>query len=435
MGKECLQILKDATIWPSFASTKKRLTMNRKITITTLFLVLLSMASCHDEKEPGNTYEPIVLDEKAAGIVNGNNNFGIGLFNLLATDEENFFISPLSVSQALGMTYNGALGETAQQMAGVLGYSGGSADEINVSSCDIRKALVNADNTVTFAVANSIWMSDEFTANPEFVSTNKNYFDAAAQALDFSKKEESMRTINNWVNDQTKGKITEIISGIEPDDMLFLINAIYFKGTWQYEFDKTATALRPFYNNGTVAKEVETMCQQTDLGYFTNDVLSIVELPYGNGHFSMVVFLPNEGKSLDDIAPVLTSENIAGWVNGMQKTAVKLYLPKFKMEYKKTLNQALATLGMPRAFTDSAEFPKMGLPANLLITEVIHKTYIEVDEEGSAAAAVTSVGVGVTSIGPTEPSYTEFAVDRPFVFVIREKDTGALVFMGQIKVL
>jgi serine protease inhibitor len=189
-----------------------------------------------------NDYKPIVVDEKTASMVSANNEFGLKLFKTLASNGSNVFVSPLSVSQALGMTYNGATGNTATEMASVLGFGGMTSGDINQTSTKLRQALLGADKTVSFSIANSIWYRNDFSINADFVTTNKTYYDAEVKGLDFSKAEASKNTINSWVNDQTRGKIPTIVDQITPDHVMFLINAVYFKGTWKYNFKKSDTA-------------------------------------------------------------------------------------------------------------------------------------------------------------------------------------------------
>ncbi|MFT3739878.1 MAG: serpin family protein [Breznakibacter sp.] len=401
-----------------------------------LILALTSLPlalSCQkDHRDTPNIYHPIELDTKTAQMVVSNNQFGFNSFKELANTKENLFISPLSISQALGMVYNGATGKTAIEISNVLGYQNPLPDDINQSSKTLREALLNADKSVDFSVANSIWYSLLFDIHPDFTRSNQTYYDSETNALDFSDTEASKNTINSWVNDQTKGKIPSIVEQIKPENVMFLINAVYFKGQWKYKFDKSNSSLRAFYNNRTEEKQVTAMTQEAGLGYYANNDFTTVEMPYGNSHFSMVVLLPNADKTTQDIVAQLTPENWNTWVSSMTQTNVKIYLPKFKMECDLNLNDCLVQLGMPSAFSGSAEFSNMGTPANLAIDEVKHKTFVEVGEEGTEAAAVTSIGIVTTSYPPTSPTPVIFDVDRPFVFIIREKDTNSVIFLGQV---
>lgn len=408
----------------------------KKIILATL-AIALGAASCQQDETPvDNDYQPIVVDTKTASMVTANNQFGFDLFKQLAQDGKNTFISPLSVSQALGMTYNGAAGATAQEMANVLGYAELSSETINETSNKLRTSLLDADKTISFSIANSIWYRNDFIINPTFVATNATYYNSITQGLDFSQAEASKNTINKWVNTQTRGKIPTIVDEIKPDNVMFLINAVYFKGTWKYTFNKNATTTQAFYNNGTEEIWAPMMTQECSLGYYSSSTFSAAELPYGNGHFSMVVILPNDGQTLANIVSSLDAESWDAMIADIDTTAVKLYLPKFKNECDLTLNQTLIDLGMPLAFTDLADFSNMGTPSNLCISKVKHKTFIEVSEEGTEAAAVTSVTMDLTSVGPDpKPNYMTFRVDKPFIYAIREKDTGAIVFIGQVTTL
>jgi serine protease inhibitor len=401
--------------------------------LTVMAFALVVLASCKKEDiEQKNDYKPIVVDEKTASMVSANNEFGLKLFKTLASNGSNVFVSPLSVSQALGMTYNGATGNTATEMASVLGFGGMTSGDINQTSTKLRQALLGADKTVSFSIANSIWYRNDFSINADFVTTNKTYYDAEVKGLDFSKAEASKNAINSWVNDQTRGKIPTIVDQITPDHVMFLINAVYFKGTWKFNFKKSDTATMPFYNNGTEEVDVQMMTQECDLGYYADHKVAAVEMPYGNEHFSMIVILPQNDNTLASSVGLLTSAYWQTIVSGMQTSGIKLYMPKFKNECDLELNEPLIDLGMPLAFSDMAEFPNMGTPSNLCIGKVKHKTFVEISEEGTEAAAVTSVEMTFTSIGPTPtPTYLPFKVDKPFVYAIKEKDTGAIVFIGQ----
>jgi len=405
----------------------------------TLLLALsagLLMSACEKNNDtPDQPYKPIVLDTKSASIVAANNDFGFNILQQLnseQTTEGNLFVSPLSISQALSMAWNGAAGNTATEIASVLGYSEGMTDGINQSSRTITNALLNADNKVAMSIANSIWYNQLYEIMPSFVDTCNASYNAEVKRCDFSNSDASVKAINGWVDDKTNGKIKSIVDEVTTDDALYLINAVYFKGSWASKFDGDNTTNRPFTDSNASQSQVPMMMQESTFKYASASNCAAVELPYGNGHFSMVVMLPTENSSVNDLLSSLNSEVWNNLTQSLIGRKVQIYLPKFKVECDFTLNDVLKQLGMPQAFTDMAEFPNMLASTNLMISKVKHKTFVEVNEEGTEAAAVTSIGFETTSTPGEEPEPIVFEVNRPFVFAIREKDTGSILFIGKI---
>jgi len=392
----------------------------------------IAFISCHKE-EVSNSYEPINLDLKSQSIVTSSNQFGFDLFKstIKNSDEfQNIMISPLSVSQALGMTWNGALGVTRAEMTEMLGFDVENQQELNGSNQTIRKALLNADRKVDMNIANSIWYRKGYSINPEFINTNENFYNAQVESLDFSKVDESKRIINQWVSDKTKGRIPKIVEGISNDHVMFLINAVYFKGKWKFKFQKESTSEENFYLTNGTSIATSMMKQSAELMYFSAESCSGIAMPYGNEHFQMVVILPNEGVDISTVVDRLDDQTWNFYLNSVNQRGVEVWLPRFTFESKLKLNEPLMDLGMKKAFTSGADLSKIG-PGNLYISKVQHNTFIEVNEEGSEAAAATSVEIRETSLeNPGLP--LSFKVDRPFLFVSREKDTGAILFMGQV---
>jgi serpin B len=396
-------------------------------------LILILFVSCSETPEEPQDYEPIRLDLKSQEIVNTTNDFGFDLFKEIINENgnENLMISSLSVAQALGMTWNGAQGATRDEMTQMLGFSVDNEKELNNSNKTIREALLKADNMVEMKIANSIWFRNTFSVDQGFVDINREYYDAEVKALDFNDVAGSKKIINGWVSDRTNGRIPAIVDRINPEDIMFLINAVYFKGKWKYEFKKDDTVDELFYYADGSKAEVKMMVQEASLGYFGNSEYKGLILPYGNGHFNMVVLLPDAGNDLKDIIAELNDQDLSNEIHDAAEMNVKVWLPKFKFEYEAELKSPLTKLGMVTAFSDIADLSGIGSPSNLTISSVKHKTFVEVNEEGTEAAAVTSVTVGVTSVGPGE-GMPEFKVNRPFLFLIKEKDTGAILFTGQV---
>lgn len=366
-------------------------------------------------------------------LTESDNDFGLTLFQEIVQAEQdtNVFISPLSVAMALGMTLNGAAGTTDEAMRNTLGFWDLTHREINETFSSLIALLTELDPKVVFEIANSIWYRNTFEVEEPFIDVNKTYFDAEVRSLDFSSPT-APDTINIWVNDKTHGKIEEIINQIDPQVVMYLINAIYFNGTWQYEFDEEETQDDVFNRPDGSQIACRMMKQQNDFDYFENDDFQAVDLPYGDGQFSMTVFLPKPSRSVDDLIAELSWTKWIAWMNQFQKSRGTLYLPKFTVEYGILLNDCLSSMGMGVAFDPwEADFTKINSDGNLYISRVLHKTYVEVDEEGTEASAVTAVEVSLTSIGD-EPAGFVMRVNRPFFFVIREHHSQTLLFMGKV---
>lgn len=395
------------------------------------FLVVMAMvvliASC--AKDKGYEPKPLNLPLKAAGVITADNTFGLDLYTKLAAAAvpgTNLMISPLSVSQALSMTYNGANGDTKTAMEEALRIAGYDRDELNELNKTLIAALVAHDEKVTISVANSIWYRKEYTVLPDFIARNQTWYDAEVRPIDFSSSD-CKDVINSWVSDKTNKKITEIVDQINPESFMFLINAIYFKGAWTHEFDKKNTYQQSFYMEDGKDVQVDMMHQEMDLNMFVNEAFTSVELPYGKGNWRMFLFLPETGKTVADVEKLLTTENWKSWLTQYDTIhKVQFSLPKFTFSYEESLKDALSAMGMEVAFTDKADFTGILPEGGLLITDVKHKTFIEVNEEGTEAAAVTSVEIGMTSIG----NFITF--NRPFLFAIAEKSTGTILFIGRM---
>lgn len=357
------------------------------------------------------------------------NLLGFGLLRELSgrTPSENVFVSPTSVSMALAMAANGAAGETLEEMAALLTGEGTSLDDLNRSNEALRASLETAD--VRLSIANSLWRRLGFPLRPGFVKTNAEFYDAALEEIDFSKPG-AASSINDWVRDETSGRIESIVDRISPETMLYILNAVYFKGLWTDPFDAERTRPLPFATADGRSIEHPMMTESGRYPYYEADGIQAISLPYGEGRMSMVVVLPSPDTSIEDFVRGLGAEQWDRWVEGLRKREGEIVLPRFTIEYEEKLNDALAALGMVRAFDlEKADFSAMSaLP--LYVDEVRHKTFVEVNEEGTEAAAVTSVSMALTAVAPS--SRFRMVVDRPFVCAIRDGETGALVFLGVI---
>jgi serine protease inhibitor len=399
--------------------------------IPAIFILLLGYSCEKTKNEPGP--KEINLTQKGKILVEADNRFGIKLFKEVLKSEEpeeNVMISPLSVSLALAMTYNGADGDTKEAMEETLELNGLTVDEINENYKILIDALTSVDPKVLMSIANSIWYRQTFEVEQDFINVNQNYYYAEVSPLDFFDPD-AVTTINNWVADKTNNKITEILDYIPADAVMYLINAIYFKGIWKYEFDESNTEEEPFYLNDGTTKDVPMMVQEASFNYLSNDIIQAVEMPYGTGNYSMIILLPQSNKTLDDIIDRLSNENWNNWLSEFYEAEkVQIHLPRFKFEFEDSLNNELINMGMGIAFSGSADFSKINPNVLLFISRVIHKTFIEVNEEGTEAAAVTLVEMSYTSAGGETGIH--FYVNQPFIFAIKEKYTNTIIFIGKV---
>ncbi len=389
------------------------------------------IVSCQKNKdtipEPGY----LATDKKAAELISADNAFAFDL--LYETDKlnekDNYMISPLSVAIALGMAYNGSENDTRLAFEHTLRLNGLSRHEINRIHGDLQNYLKKADGNVNFEIANSIWVNYLYTLNQSFADTNSYYYHAEVANIDFfSGNAEDI--INSWVSDNTHEKILSVIDEIPGDAVMYLINAIYFNGPWKYAFDEDETAGMGFHYDDGTAGNVMTMRMESDVKFYSNDTFKAIQLPYGNGNFVMDVILPDDNKTVSDATLWLTGHNDGKWFDDFNEAkGLLIKLPKFKFEYDNLLNDPLTEMGLGIAFTGSADFSSMFEDLkSLAISKVIHKTYIDVSEKGTEAAAVTAIEMETTSA--MEPS--SFIVDKPFLFTIREKNTGAVIFTGKV---
>ncbi|MBI1926767.1 serpin family protein [Candidatus Poribacteria bacterium] len=301
--------------------------------------------------------------------------------------------------------------------------------EVNPAYAQLRNRLQTADPKAERVIANSLWARQGMEFKPDFLDRNRQFFGAEIASLNFSDPK-ATATINGWVEANTKGKIQKIVQQIDPMTVMFLINAVYFKGTWKIEFDKSKTRERGFHLPNGKEKPVPMMSQSGNYLYYRGEGFQTVSLPYGEGQMSMYLFLPDLDSALDAFLSRLNAENFERWVSQLGKMKGEVLLPRFKLEYEASLNDALKALGMEVAFApDRANFSGMRpIPPNLFIQQVKHKTFVDVNEAGTEAAAVTSVQIGITSV----QEKFSFVVDRPFFFAIRENQTGTVLFMGMV---
>jgi serine protease inhibitor len=427
----------------NFLQRRYAVRLGRRYALAAASVVLLGVLGCSQvnsntsalaQSRLPETESP--LQKKTANsdtkIADASNKFGFKLFAEVLknhSSEKNILLSPSSVAIALAMTYNGARGSTQQAMAKTLELQGMDLQTINSSYAAFKSLLENPDPQVQLAIANSLWADQDANLRPDFLQRTQAFYQAKVTTLNF-RDAAAPGIINNWVSENTQGKINKIVNQVEPEQLLFLINAIYFKGQWSKQFDKSKTAQYPFYLTSGKQKTQPMMSQQGNYLYYETEQFQAVSLPYGkDGKLSFYIFLPKPNSNLKALEQNLNWANWSQWMTQFSRQEGSIRLPKFKADYEVTLNDALKALGMEEAFSSRSDFSGMG--KNLAISQVKHKTVMEVNEEGTEAAAATSVGIVATSLREPQQPF-QMIVDRPFFYAIRDRQTGSVLFMGQI---
>ncbi|MFP4065732.1 MAG: serpin family protein [Bacteroidales bacterium] len=409
--------------------------MGKTLILLLTVLLLTSASSCDKEDEStGEQPEPkqIKLTASGAEVVGSSNDFGIQLFTETARQETgNLMLSPLSASAALTMLLNGCEEETYEQIRDMLGYPADMGlEEINETYQGLVRQLLDADPKVKLALANAVFYRDDFEVKTPFMEVMDDAFDANIEGLDFGHPS-TVDVINQWAGDNTEGRIDQVIDEIDPLMMMFLMNALYFKGEWTQQFDEADTRDRPFFPDEDNEIEVPTMIGEVGIWTYEGDGYRVAEMPYGRTNFSMVVIVPDNGLSTyyEDFSPAVWQEITASLDQQPGTREITVMMPKFEFEYEKVLNDQLKGLGMTEAFEPRVADLSGISDEEIFVSFVKQNTFVEVNEEGTEAAAVTTIGIEVTSIGP-EPS--EFIVDQPFIFAIRERTTNSLLFIGSV---
>ena len=370
----------------------------------------------------------LILSDNQRTAINNGNTFALNLFKS-QIDMESKVLSPLSVSYLMGMIANGVDGTTQKEVLKTLGVSDLSLQTLNESYRIMLNIAASKDQSTTINIANCIAADKRFTLKDKFKETVGSMFDADVESIDFASKS-AVDNINDWCSKQTNGMIPKIIDKLSPNDVAVLMNAIYFDGTWTNIFDKNATKEENFRAYTRDIKRVQMMHQNDKFQYMSNDTFEAVELPYGNRTYTMTVLLPKEGVSIEEMMNGLDAQQIGSLYKEMDKCIVDLKLPKFTTSTETTLNDAISKLGAPSIFTSAANFKNMS-DANIFISKMFQKAKIEVSEEGTKAAAVTAGMVAMTALNPNEPRHVNFHANRPFVYLITERQTGAIFFIGQ----
>ncbi|NUO00351.1 MAG: serpin family protein [Saprospiraceae bacterium] len=394
------------------------------------FALFLVFACKTEPIDPDPVDLTCVGQQNVPELSRDNNAFGFEMLKKLQSHnpDDNLFISPLSIAAALSMTLNGAAGDTKTAMQQTMHLSDWEIQQLNSAWSCLLEILPQLDPDVAVNIANSIWYRQGFMVRPEFLDANTQNYNSEVAALNFSDPA-ALTTINGWVDQKTNGLIETILDEIPASAVMYLINAIYFKGAWKKEFDPQYTTDATFYlENGTQTPIKMMTHGETTLPYFTTSTFEAVDLAYADSIYSMSIFLPKVGVSVNELANTLSQSTWNTWLESFQPQKMYFSMPRFKMEYKEKLNRSLSELGMGIAFGPAADFSGINGTGGLYIDEAIHKSFIEVNEEGTEAAAVTSIGIVETSL----PSIPIFYADRPFLFAIRENKTGSILFFGKL---
>lgn len=387
-----------------------------------MILLMLSGAQAYSAGQPGD------LETVAAG----NTEFALDSYSLISGEEGNIFFSPYSISSALAMTYAGARGKTAEEMAEVLNFRLGAARTHRAFS-DLQ-ALFSSDGPAEqteLHIANSLWPQEGFQLLPEYRSLITYYYGAAVEPVDYAGAAEEARvTINTWVEEKTAGNIQDLITpgSLDPAALLVLVNAVYFNGSWASRFDPDQTRDADFHLSGSGETTVSMMHQRGEFRYGATGELKLLELPYADGKLSMVIILPEERDGLAKVEEQLNAGTLEGWLSILNKQEVEVYLPRFSISWGTAdISSMLKTLGMQTAFGPGADFSGIDGRGGLFVSRVLHKAFIDVNEEGTEAAAATAV---LMKRG-MPPQVPEFRADHPFLFMIQENSTGSLLFLGR----
>jgi serpin B len=370
-------------------------------------------------------------------VVAGNTQFATALYGQLRTQDGNLFFSPYSISTALAMTYGGARGETARQMAQTLHFDLPEG-ELAPAFGEMESGLnaIQSERHVQLAVANSLWPQKDYTFQPDYLKLCKKYYGASIRPVDYINDTEGARTtINAWVEEKTNDKIVDLLEpgSLDPSNRLVLVNAIYFKGKWEKRFDVRETESEPFYESSNENSSTWFMRQTEEFGYAEFPGLQVLELPYTGNEVSMVVLLPRAVDGIGQLEEQLTAPNLAKWTAHLGNQKVEVYLPTFKVTSEFSLGDTLAAMGMPDAFIyGQADFSGMDGTQDLYISKVVHKAYVDVDEEGTEAAAATGVVMTQSLAMPMQQPIPVFRADHPFLFLIRDNETGSILFLGRV---
>ncbi len=401
----------------------------KNLIVTLLAPMLFNLLGCSESPET-NAQQEIQITKTKAALIESNNVFAFRIFKSVVENDTpgtNLFISPLSLYYALSMAADGANGSTYEAFKQTLGYDL-PREKTLMELKELYEQLIKDEDKMIVEIANSLWTDKSFKIKDKYYSELVEYFHAYGDNPDFMSPE-TVKIINSWIANKTHDKIQNMLSSISPGEVLFLINAIYFKADWLTTFDEEFNTSRPFYSENSDKAEVEYMTQKTNFPYYANQVYSAIQLPYADTNYCMTIFLPNLTKTTEDIVNELTLEEWNKIQNLFTQKEISITIPKFKFGYGvRNMNKELQEMGLGEAFSNKADFSGIS-DLKLAISRVLHKSYIDVNEKGSEAAAATIVGIELTSMNPGQ--FT-FVADHPFIFTISERTTNTILFMGKV---
>lgn len=396
----------------------------------TRFLSILADAQGLQEVSPRMILPRQSWDETR--LVKAQTQFGLKLFSALATthQQQNIFISPTSISLALSMLYNGATGETQQEIATGLGIQGVEIDSLNRANQALENNLNNHESPVKLTMANSLWARQGFSFRYQFLKNNRDYYNGQITNLNFASNEAS-GIINRWIKENTQGKIKEVINQIQDEDVLLLTNAAYFQGSWAIEFDEDLTEEKPFYRFGKHPKNYSFMSRQGTYRYLETPQLQGINLPYDEGRFSLYLFLPKSDKNIRDIFQSLTVTQWQKLLANFKEKSGFLQLPRFTLNYEIDLTEALKSLGLSTMFSPAnSQFSSL-TSHSAYLNRIKHQTLLEINEKGTQPPLIKSMNVKVASVMRSSKPFN-MIVDRPFLCAIQDSQTGTILFIGMI---
>ena len=375
----------------------------------------------------------LILSDAQHEMVNNNNSFAFSLYNK-TMGMNSRVVSPLSVTYLMSMLANGADGETQQQILATLGWAGEgiqqpSLQDINDYSRMLIEKTARLDKAVTVEIANYVAVNKEFKLNSKFQKSVERDYRAGVESLNFTSPS-TLKHINDWCNDRTHGMIPSIINELDPDAVSYLMNAIYFNGTWKDKFSKEETKQEMFRGYTRDIQYVDMMHRHGEYFYADGDGYSAVSIPYGNGAFRMTVILPTEGSFLRDVMASMDGGKFQALQRSMEKCNVDLKIPRFTTEVDLPLNDIISALGAPLIFSSQADFSQFAR-GDFYVSKMFQKAKIEVSEEGTKAAAVTAAIMMMSAVRPEKKRNVVFHADSPFAYIISENSTGSIYFMGQ----
>ncbi len=420
------------------ASTGSTVGLSRIAVVTLAILGMTGCVSCSDVSEQSlkRIREEITRSPDARTVIDANNQFALDLYTRLRADQPgNLFFAPCSISTALAMTYGGARGDTEAQMAKVLHFTL-PQEVIHSTFASLHQALNSSGGKRGYRLheANRLWGQQGVGFLPGFLSLTRARYGAELGQVDFTgQREQARQTINSWIAKQTEDKIHDLIpeGSLDETTRLVLANAVYFKGDWTEPFDVKVTRDAPFHCTAQQEIQVPLMFRKSVYRCAAREGLKILELTYGKGDLSMLVLLPDAIEGLADLEAKLTADNLNRWLMEMQKHEVEVYFPRFKLDSRFDLGDILKSMGMTLAFTPTqADFSGMDGKRDLFISAVIHKAFVDINEEGTEAAAAT--GVEAKKEAPPIGFPVIFRIDHPFVFLIRDNAVGSILFLGRV---